>query len=209
MASTLEQAQLDEATAKGRREDATTAAREAAAALQAAKQAMTEVPAEAPLEEANARWREREAAVIRARERELGARLVLQRAEQAVSEASERAARLAEVAATLARLDRAMAAVRARDQALIDIGVIMYAKLGEALDALRDALQAADAVWRTLPVDSRRDIDPPSSQAHFAGVGPAHPRLLALVEGAVVQRLGGHTPNSAEGRAKLAEMRGS
>ncbi len=203
MASTLEQARLDEATAKERREQATTAAREATAARVAAEQALVDAPAEAPSEEANARWREREAAVIAARSEEVSARHALRRAEAALSEASERASRLAGIAATLAQLDRAMAAVRARDQALIDIGIVMYAKLGEALDALRDALLAADRVWRTLPVDSRRDVDPPFSLAHFAGVGPAHPRLLALVEAAVVQRLGGYTPNSAEGKAAL------
>ncbi len=209
MASTLEHARQVEAKAKQAVMAAEAEAGEARAALAAAQQARADAPPAPPSEEATQRAQQLDAAVREADTRRIRADLALPRARRALEEAAARTSRLAPHTATLAKLDRANEMVRARDVAITDAGVGFYTKLAELVSDLDTAIAAAEKVWSALPADARTDLDLPRSLAHFGGVGPAHPRLLALVEAAVAQRLGGYPPNSAEGRAKLAEVRAS
>lgn len=147
----------------------------------------------------------REMAVYAARSRLARTEAAERRAVVALNEARERVARLAPHAATLAKLDRALAAVASKDAAITALGLDLYARLAAEVADLRRLIVEANAVYTTLPVPVRTaDLSAPFAVASSWGtVGPESDALLGRLDTAVFRRLG-RWPNADDLKARGA-----
>ncbi len=119
-----------------------------------------------------------------------------------MAEAKERTARFTPHADTLDKLAKALAAVKARDEAIVDAGADFYRRVADLVSALRTAILAADAIFNTLPADVRaHDLSFPHTFAIFGRMSPESAGLLSMLEAVLSAR--GPLPNSAEARSLL------
>jgi len=171
-------------------EQARTAARAeqvaAQAALEAANRALAEaaekgIPADSDkATKVREHLRDLENTAFQAKGRVARCGFALRRAEQALAESKARADRLTVHAAVLDKLDKALAAIASKDQAILALGREFQDRLAEDVTELRKAITDADALWSTLTPDVRaRDVNPPHQSAmYFGQSSPLDPGLL-------------------------------
>ena len=146
-----------------------------------------------------ARARAREAARSAAEERLASAEVAQRQAAKTLDEAQTRAARLAPHAAPLAKLDKALESVAAKDAAITALGLDLHARIAAEVRELRALIEDATRLHAALPVEVRtRDLSLPHAAAVTWGAvqpdGAAD--LLSMLSAALWRQLGGRFPSS-------------